>query len=68
MHEFLSLVLKIAFSHLYNDPLNPQASQLYESLFPKKQENVVFQNEPGSEAAMELKMRVVTYVHEHVLA
>lgn len=36
MHEFLTLVLKIAFSHLYRDPEIPEASQIYDSFFPKK--------------------------------
>lgn len=37
MNMFMKLVLKIAFTHLYHD--GNQANELYDSFFPKKQEN-----------------------------
>ena len=43
MNLFMKLVLKIAFTHLYQDNESTsrgrQAAELYDSFFPKKQEN-----------------------------
>jgi hypothetical protein len=68
MHEFLNLVLKVAFSHLYRDPEIREASQLYDSFFPKKQENMVFYGDPNDQATQEFKYKILTYMNNYVLS
>ena len=41
MNVFLDLVLKIAFSHLYKDRVVPEANNIYDSFFPKKQDKAM---------------------------
>jgi hypothetical protein len=68
MHEFLTLVVKVAFNHLYRDPQIPEAGQLYDSFFPKKQDNVVFNDNPMDPTTQEFRFKILTYVNNYVLS
>ena len=68
MHEFLNLVLKIAFHHLYRDPELQEGKQIYDSLFPKNQENFVYSDNPNDPLTQDFKHKILNYVNNFVLS
>lgn len=67
MHDFLTLVLKIAFSHLYRDPEIVEAGQMYDSFFPRKQDSALSFTNPNDPSYMEFRYKILAYVNNYVL-
>lgn len=67
MQSFLDLVLKIAFSHLYRDPKCPEASQLYDSFFPKKNDSMMINSDPMDPGTIEFRSKILNYMSNYVL-
>jgi hypothetical protein len=67
MHDFLTLVLKIAFSHLYRDPEVAEAGQMYDSFFPRKQDPALSFLNPMDQSCLDFRYKILSYVNNYVL-